>query len=363
MAFAYGYGELEDQIIRLLRMDPPDFTAAERLIAKGANLNASGNDPDENILSEILSGFWQSESIHMMEDDEFHDGYGEYDDECSDNEHKENYPEKSGITGRSGRFMVKIIRFFLKHGFDVHNNEDRYGAQCLYALVLSTFDANMIEATKLLLDAGAKNRSVDKNGDETPWDFIGMEGSYQDTCCHNHHLGNLYEAVYQIYQAVDEGRPYHGINSYEIAYGKRITRIFVEKPETGPIFFDMDLPTFKHENCFHQTLYFAFDGGYLISTQYAEFWVDTILPEKEMVDVSSFFPGIVGHVIEKFHFSHNEIVKGTMHYGQPITTIDMENGTKVIFSINFGEVKSKDRAAFFTLQMQEDSQESSCETV
>jgi hypothetical protein len=33
-------------------------------------------------------------------------------------------------------------------------------------------------------------------------------------------------------------------------------------------------------------------------------------------------------------------------YSQPITSINMENGTEVRFSINFGEVEDKDRAAF-----------------
>ena len=48
--------------------------------------------------------------------------------------------------------MCAIIRFFIDHGFDVNKCDGCFGAQCLWALTLSTFDRYMIEATKLLLE-------------------------------------------------------------------------------------------------------------------------------------------------------------------------------------------------------------------
>lgn len=39
--------------------------------------------------------------------------------------------------------------------------------------------------------------------------------------------------------------------------------------------------------------------------------------------------------------------KGIKHYGQPITTIEMDSGCKVRFSVNFGQVKEEERADFF----------------
>ena len=52
--------------------------------------------------------------------------------------------------------MCAIIRFFLDHGFDVNKCDGCFGTQCLWALTPSTYDRYMIEATKILLDAGAK---------------------------------------------------------------------------------------------------------------------------------------------------------------------------------------------------------------
>lgn len=338
MAYEHGYGKYEDQLIELFRSGAPDFSAAEKLIAQGADLNASGKDPTENVLSEILGGYWVAAS-----GDEIPAECADCEADCYKCEHS-----KNPLLGES---MVKIIRFFLDHGFDLHRKNDRYGAQCLWALVLSTFDVYTITATKLLLDSGARNVSIDEDEDETPWSFIGMEGSYQDTCCHDHALGNLYEAVYQVYQAVDEGRPYAGIGTYTAALGKRIVRVLAEKPEMGDVFFDLELPKSRHRNCFRQTLYFMYDGGMLITTQYADLWTDTVLPEKPLVDVSEAFPGIVGVSVKQISFGHNEVVEGVTHYGQPVTIIEMDTGAKLTMSINFGEVKEEEnRAAYFALQ-------------
>ena len=39
MAYDYGYGNLEDKLIDLLRSGTPDFDAAEELIRQGADIN------------------------------------------------------------------------------------------------------------------------------------------------------------------------------------------------------------------------------------------------------------------------------------------------------------------------------------
>ena len=87
-----------------------------------------------------------------------------------------------------------------------------------------------------------------------------------------------------------------------------------------------------------------------MTTQYADLWVNTILPDKNLADVSDQFPGVVGCTITNITFDHRSIQKGNTHYGQPIVFLEMDSGRKVRFSINFGEVEEKDRAAFFSIQ-------------
>lgn len=338
----YGYGKLENELIHLFSSGAPDFEKAEELIKRGADVNAVGKRDDENVLSEILCGYRQSS----------YDEDNEFCDECEDTG-CENCEHNINKNPEAGKAMCQIIRFFLSHGFDVNKFDGCYGAQCLYALTLSTFDRYFIEATKILLDAGARNRTTSRNAEDdsgTPWEFVAVEGSYQDTCECDHPTGNIYEAVYQIYLAKDEGRPYKGIDSYENSIGKKILRVLAVGNNKGKTFYPLDLPEFKKENCYTKTLYFVYEDGALITTQYADFWVDTQLPDDGFSDVSEHFPGIVGETIKEFKFAHKTVVKGTTHYGQPITTIKMKSGASITFSINFGCVKEEERAAFFEIE-------------
>lgn len=337
MAYDYGYGELNNRLIELFESGTPDFEAAKGLINQGADLNAIGRDDGENILSEILGGYWWSE-------------YDESPDNLCNHCEKENcFGCQYNNNPNLGQSMCDIIHFFLDNGFDVTKNEGCFGAQCLYALTLSTFDKYMIEATKILFDAGAVNRTVSLNPNEsaTPWDFIGTEGSYQATCEENHALANIFEAVYQVYLAVDEGRPYRGIDSYEIAVGKKILKVLADNSGENPAFYPIDIKGFKKNNCYTDTLYFVYDEGVLVTTQYADFWTDTILPDKDLIDVSEHFKEIIGETIKSFAFDHRNIVKHTTEYGQPITTIETVSGNKLRFTTNFGEVKDDNRAAYF----------------
>lgn len=339
MPYDYGYGDLENKLIDLFRAGAPDFAAAEELIRQGADLNAIGNDEDENMLSEIITGYQDTE-------------YGYEDDRCDNCEKETCKGCEYNRNPNAGQSLCAIIRFFLDHGFEVNTNDGVFGAQCLSALIFSVYDRYMIEATKILLDAGAKNRvpSLNATGyDETVQEMIASECSYADCCERDHALANIYEAIYQVYEAHKEGRPYHGIDSYEAAVGKKIMKVLAKSDAGKPVFFPMDLAEFKHNNCFNASLYFVYDGGVLITTQYADFWTDTELCENETVDVSECFEGMIGNAIQSVVFDHRDVVKGTTFHGQPITIIEMDSGRKFKFSINFGEVNPEERAAYYEM--------------
>lgn len=337
MKDTYGYTPLSYELIELFRSGAPDFEAAETLIRHGADVNDQGDDQGENVLSEILMGYWESSTADGTQE-ECYNCMRDY-EYCSGCEHN--------LNPNIGESMIKIIQFFLDHGFDLNKNDGRQGAQCLYALKFSSFDRYMIDATKLLLDAGAQNIPVFDDSKETPKDLIGLEGSFQDTCEENHYLGNIYEAMYQVYVALEAGRPYSGIDSFEAAIGKKILSVMADGDADKPVFSEVDLPQSKHKNCFFCNLYLIFDGGYLICTKYASYWVDTVLPEKPLVDVSPVFSAILGHTIQQVTFGHHSIVKGTTYYGQPVTTFHMDNGVKLTFTINFGEVEKPDYCSYF----------------
>jgi len=115
------------------------------------------------------------------------------------------------------------------------------------------------------------------------------------------------------------------------------------------VFYNLDLPTSKHENCFNQTLFFEYDEGFLILTQYAELWTDTVLPDCEMEDVSTYFPSVVGGTIKQIAFGCNAIWKNSTCYGQHIINLEIENDVIIRFSTNHGETASENYAAYFTM--------------
>lgn len=50
----YVYGKYEDKLLELMAEGNADFVQADKLIALGADVNASGDNNDENILSYII---------------------------------------------------------------------------------------------------------------------------------------------------------------------------------------------------------------------------------------------------------------------------------------------------------------------
>lgn len=321
----YGYGDLEDKIICLFRSGAPDFETANKLIELGADLNAEGKYDDENILSEIIAGYWWTET-----------GGGYCEQECSKEDCRGCRFNKNPDCGAA---LLSVIRFFLNNGFDVTKNNHSYGAQCLHALVVSVFDKHIIDAAKIFFDAGAKNVSSSENEEDFPLDFAEMERGYQYVCCHDHHLGNIYHAVCQVYYAIENEQPYQGIDSYEAAFGKIIRKVLAEKNGSEEVFYNIDYPNSKHDNCFSGTLYFVFDGGVLIITQYVNLWVDSVIPNIEISDVSDRFSDIIGTSIKNITFEHNEVLDGTTEYGQPVAILHMGNGKKLTVTNNFSEVK------------------------
>lgn len=332
MDYNYGYGELENRLIKLFRSSPPDFDAAEELLKQGADINAVGRNDDENVLSEILIGYPNAPLDEMLD----------YDDTDVDALHK--------LIPDPGLAMCDIIRFFLAHGFDVTKREGCFGAQCLFSLTATTDYRHIIEATKLLIDAGAINRTVSptaRNGDYTPWSSIEDEVFYLDCFTHAHSDANLCEAVYQIYKAIEDGKPYRGIDSYELAVGKRIRRVFAESNGEQPVFFPIDTAEFKRENCYKATLYFVFDDGVLITTRHADCWTNTILPSSGLVDVTGHFARMVGAKIRRFVFGDKTIKRGSTSYTQLIFTIEMDSGSKARFATNKGEVSDELYSAYY----------------
>lgn len=190
MAYDYGYGPLENQLVDACKEYPPDFEKIRSLIAQGADLNAASvSDPDENMLSQIILGYPEIAELHeacVRCTDDNCDGCGL------------NYRDADG------RYLPQIIALFLENGFDVSKNERRFGAMCLQNLTWSSYDKYILDGTKLLLKAGATpNISPWCNEDEheTVMSWVATKESAAKFVHDDPEQARLFGAMYEIIDA------------------------------------------------------------------------------------------------------------------------------------------------------------------
>ena len=143
---------------------------------------------------------------------------------------------------RNGKDLVEITKRFLKNGYDVSANEGLNGCQCLHHLSWATYDRYILDAAKLLLDAGARTDlplDLDENNDgdwETgvkssiSWDISGqwVEGFYK--------IANNFEAYWQLIDAFEAGKDYHSVRSFEECIREPLSRAdFLPAGRDAPI--------------------------------------------------------------------------------------------------------------------------------
>ena len=293
MENTHGYKPLSWDLIKLLSQGPPDFAGAEKLIHQGADVNDQGEDKEENVLSRIMFDYTPPKQEKCDNCDE---------DDCDICEHNPN--------ASNGENILRIIKFFLDHGFDVNHNEGDYGRRCFESLAF-VYDRSMIEATKLLFSAYGKNPIKWIEDEESPVMGFVRECDYLDVAHSKHSLANIYEAVCQIFYAVEEGCPYMGVDSFEAAIGKKIIKVMAET-EKEDVFFSMDDPQHAEHKFFTYPLLFMYEDGYLCYTSYTTCWVDTYIPDEAMVDVTDYFSPIINHQIKDITFSNKLIT--TLHF-------------------------------------------------
>lgn len=212
----------------------------------------------------------------------------------------------------------------------------------------SAYKNRVFEMIKAFLDAAASNANANENGAlDAIWKQAETEESYQRVCRKNYPLSNIFAAVCGIFKAQKDGRSYKDIDTYENVCGKTIQKVLAEKSCGEPVFYDLNDPTSKACSGFDRSLYFVFDGGVLVVTESPDIWCDGLLPSAETVDVSNVFSGLIGVAVSDIQFDCHEVQKGFWSGAQPIVTFEMDNGRRLTFSTNFGEVPDGAETAYF----------------
>lgn len=294
------YGKYEDKLLDLMAQGNADFTQADNLIALGADINAIGDNDDKNILSNIILEYRMN--------------------------HRKNV----------GKKLYQIVEYFLSKGFDVNKNDGKYGAACLKSLIFATFDSYTIDLAKLLFDAGAKNIHYDDDcGYDTLQDWFSTESSFQRVCCDDEHLSNIFESVYQVFEAQKIGRDYQGIDWYGKSVEQHICKVYVEDSFFHNFKCDIYYDKKKNSLQFSDTIYMILDEGVLVIEPNLVMWMDGNLPDKAVLDVSDKFKGIIGFKIEKITFKRKDFRIESCEYRNPIVSLNLEKDSRIEFSLKY----------------------------
>lgn len=340
MSWDYGFGELENQLIEAGKEYPPNYEKMRELLAAGANINATSTeeDPDESILSTIILGYPETEAPEACESCE-KEGENPCID-CLDNLERTH----------DGRYLPDLCDFFLQNGFDVHGSDDTFGSRCIMNLTWSSYDRYILDATKILLRAGANPDQEDEEGSLMGW--VGTKASAGRCVDEDHNIENLFETMYSILEAASEKRDFDSIEYFSAAEGRKVDRIEMYCDPEQVSVYSMNEPEFQHENCFNGTIVLWCEGKALRINQWTDIMIDpsvTCAIDKVKFDMNQYFGDCIGSVLERIDFDHEITVKGTTHYSRAVIHLHFSNGKCIRFSNNFGKTPKDKYTAFFEI--------------
>lgn len=340
MSWDCGFGELENRLIEAGKEYPPNYEKMRELLAAGANINATSTkeDPDESILSTIILGYPEFDHPEICESCD-KDGEEPCTD-CPENFWKD----------YDGRYLPDLCRFFLQNGFDVHGSKDTFGGRCIMNLTWSSYDRYILDATKILLHAGANPNF--ESDHETLLSWVATKASAGRCVDEDHNLENLFETMYSILEAASENRDFDSIEYFSAAIGRKVDGIEIYCEPNQPSVFTIEEPEFQSDNCFTGTIVFWCEGKALRINQWTDIMIDpsiTQMDGKTKVDMSPYFSGCIGCTLSKIDFDHELTIKGTTRYGRAVMHLHFSNGKRIHFSNNFGKASKEKYAAFFEI--------------
>lgn len=269
--------------VKICSSYPVDYEKLTEMLNNGFDINSEVEDPFEgiSILSNITMGWGSSESI--TEDER-------------------------------GRAFYELVKFFIDNDFDVK----KYGGGCLHALCWSNAGQYILNIAEMLLENGADTtEKYDEDDEKGVLDTIDWQ--LGDWVIGDGREANLMTPFYEMVNAYEEGREYHGFRAFESCIGNVVTRI--------------EKVAFTEEECtFNKERKNAFAGGIilwcndvpLLLNHYGELYVDPKIEDKSMskLDVSEPYRDILGLKIKDLKY-----IDGN----QGIGLVSFENSDKELF--------------------------------
>ncbi len=275
--------QLKMKFHKCMEACPPDLDAADQILAQGLDINERGSSEGESLLSDIMFCYPLNTAIEICGNCA---GYAC--DNCAYN--RDRY---------DGRYLPAVVRFFLEKGYDVHRAGGKYGAYALKNLCCASADPYILDAAKLLLDAGADPRCViDAQNQENVLDIVDSvtwTGEGLEREC-------LLFVLHEIMEAKAMGLPYAGYAWADAVIGKRIDRVFSCASTRERAVFDFETGGKRYRNCFREDMILVCEGAVLAVNRYCHAYVRSCGIPAESVDLSDVLGGLIGKRIAQIQF-------------------------------------------------------------
>ena len=239
-----------------------------------------------------------------------------------------------------GEILVKAVKHFLENGYDVLAHEGRNGGLALGALCWASYDQYILDAAKVLLDAGASIhfRSNDDPEDGEPEGLLGdldFKCSGAWSVDHDYTVANIFEAYYSIAKAYEAGKDYHSIRSFLDCLDLTLTSVSaVQTSEACPFQKKANITQFS------DSLVLWFGKMPLVVNKYVEFVVNPVYVEdnkNNLADVNTEFAPIIGATLLKVRY-----IDSCTCY------LEFSNGYRVIFTSH--ATSNRDRIGNFEIR-------------
>lgn len=204
-----------------------------------------------------------------------------------------------------GAILADIVRHFLTCGYDVTANEGVNGGLALQSLCWSSYDQHILDAAKVLMNAGApvKYRTSDDDPNDEPEGLLGsilwkLPGAWMVD--KDFIYANTLEAYYAMTKANIAGKDYNSIEHYFACIGRPLTSVSA---------IHIGGKTALHEegdvSVYSEPLIMWFEDKPLVISCYTDFVVNPVFADNKkdnLADVTTAFSSLIGAALQEVQY-------------------------------------------------------------
>lgn len=207
---------------------------------------------------------------------------------------------------KRGMVLPDVVRHFLSCGYDVSANDGLNGGLALNSLCWASYDPYILDAAKMLMNAGAPvcYRTSDDDPEDEPKGLLGaisfkISGAWE--LDEDAAFANILEAYYAMTEANIAGRDYNSIENYSACLGKPLTSVYVIGVNGKTA-----LQEEGEDWIYSEPLVLWFEDKPLVASCYTVFVVNPVYTDDkkdDFADATTVFSALVGASLEKIEYT------------------------------------------------------------